>query len=97
MASLRDQLHDRDLKEIPFLIVLLIEVAAVGYALAEPQHWLRAVGAMTGGLLLAGLFRLVLTNEQAGMLRVRRRSFDVGCYWVFAVLAMLFALALPQR
>jgi hypothetical protein len=31
------------------------------------------------------------------MLRVRRRSFDVACYWSFAALAMIFALALPQR
>lgn len=91
------ELRNRDLKELPFLVVLLIVVGAVGYALAQPQHWLRAVGAMSVGLLLAGLFRLLLSNEQAGMLRVRRRSFDVACYWSFATLAMLFALALPQR
>ena len=89
--------HGQDLKEIPFLAVLLTEVCAIGYALAEPQHWLRAVGAITAGLILAGVLRLVLTDEQAGMLRVRRRTFDVLCYWSFAGLAMIFALALPQR
>ena len=86
-----------DLREVPFLVVLLAVVVAIGYALAEPQHWLRAVGTITAALVLAGVLRLVLTDEQAGMLRVRRRTFDVLCYWAFAVLAMIFALALPQR
>ncbi|MDQ1730625.1 MAG: hypothetical protein QOK10_784 [Pseudonocardiales bacterium] len=90
-------LHSRDLKEVPFLIVLVIEVGAICYALGAPEHWLRAVGLITGGLLLGGLFRLLLSNEQAGMLRVRQRGFDVACYWSFALLAMIFALALPQR
>jgi hypothetical protein len=89
--------HSRDLKEIPFLSVLLIEVAAVAYAGAQPQHWLRAVGVMVAGLVIAGLFRVVLGNEQAGLLRVRSRAFDVACYWGFGVLAVTFAIALPQR
>jgi hypothetical protein len=87
----------QDLKEVPFLVVLLSVVIAVGYALAEPQHWLRAIGAICGALVVAGALRLVLSDEQAGMLRVRRRAFDVICYWLFAGLAMVFALALPQR
>ena len=62
-----------------------------------PQHWLRAVGVLTAGMGLAGLFRLLLSDEQAGMLRVRRRSFDVACYWGFGLLAILVALGLPQR
>jgi hypothetical protein len=89
--------YEQDLKEIPFLAVLVIEVMAVGYSLAAPQHWLRAVGAMTIGLALAGVFRLVLSNDQAGMLRVRQRLFDLCCYWGFAALALAFGLALPQR
>ena len=97
MIGVRGDLRGRDLKEVPFLIILFVEVAAICYVLAAPEHWLRAVGVITGGLVLAGLFRLMLTDEQAGMLRVRRRSFDVLCYWAFAGLAMMFALALPQR
>jgi hypothetical protein len=89
--------RSRDLKEAPFLIVLVIELAAVASVAAAPQHWLRAVGAMTVGLAVAGFFRLVLSNEHAGLLRVRGRSFDLACYWGFAVLTMTIALALPQR
>lgn len=87
----------RDLKELPFGVVLLIELAAVLSVALAPQHWLRAVASMTVGLLVAGLFRLVLSNEQAGLLRVRRRSFDVACYWGLAVLTFAVAVALPQR
>jgi|GEM_PF-2374511 len=90
-------LPGRDLKELPFGVVLLIELAAVLSVALAPQHWLRAVAGMTVGLLVAGLLRLVLSNEQAGLLRVRRRSFDVSCYWGLAVLTLAVAVALPQR
>jgi hypothetical protein len=89
--------HSQDLKDVPFLIVLIIEGAAVAYAAAAPQHWLRAVGFVTVGMAVAGLFRLLLSNDQAGLLRVRRRTFDVACYWGFGLLAITFALLLPQR
>jgi hypothetical protein len=90
-------LSGRDLKELPFAVVLLMELGAVLAVALAPQHWLRAVAGMTAGLLVAGLLRLVLTNEQAGLLRVRRRSFDVACYWGLAVLTFTVAVALPQR
>jgi hypothetical protein len=52
---------------------------------------------MTIGLVAAGLFRLLLSDVQSGLLRVRRRSFDVACYWTFAGLALAFALRLSER
>jgi hypothetical protein len=90
-------LHSRRLHELPFALVLLVELLGLTLVALAPQHWLRAVGVLSAGLALAGLFRLVLSDEQAGMLRVRRRSFDVACYWGFGLLALLVALALPQR
>ncbi|HEX8304168.1 MAG TPA: DUF3017 domain-containing protein [Jatrophihabitans sp.] len=86
----------RDLKEIPFGVVLLIELIAVLSISVFPQHWLRAVGGMVFGVLVAGFFRLTLTDQQAGLLRVRRRSFDVTCYWTLAVLTAVVALLLPR-
>ncbi len=91
------QLDGTDLREAPFLVVLVVEVAAVGYSLVAPQHWLRAVAVMAIGLFAGGLFRALLSNDQAGLLRVRRKSFDVACYWVLAAAAILLAVALPQR
>ena len=90
------RLPERDLKEIPFGVVLLIELVAVLAVALAPQHWLRAVGGMTVGMLVAGFFRLTLTNEQAGLLRVRRRAFDVACYWGLAVLTFAVAVVLPR-
>jgi hypothetical protein len=90
-------LHSRRLHELPFTSVLLVELLGLVLVAAAPQHWLRAVGVLSIGLGLAGLFRLLLSDDQAGMLRVRRRSFDVACYWGFGVLALLVALGLPQR
>jgi hypothetical protein len=89
--------HSRNLREVPFILVLLVEAAGVVSVALAPQHWLRAVGVLCAGLVIGGLFRLMLSDEQSGLLRVRRRTFDVTCYWGFAVLALAFALALPQR
>jgi hypothetical protein len=86
----------RDLKEVPFGVVLLIELIAVLSIAVFPEHWLRAVGGMVFGVLVAGFFRLTLTDQQAGLLRVRRRSFDVTCYWTLAVLTSVVALLLPR-
>ncbi|HJQ03622.1 MAG TPA: DUF3017 domain-containing protein [Jatrophihabitans sp.] len=89
--------HSRRLSELPFGLVLLVELGGLVSVTLAPQHWLRAVGVLTIGMGLAGLFRLLLSDEQAGMLRVRRRGFDVTCYWGFGLLALLVALGLPQR
>jgi hypothetical protein len=89
--------QNRDLKQFPFALVLLIELAGVVSVILAPQHWLRAVGVLTLGMAVGGLLRLVLSDEQAGLLRVRRRTFDVASYWGLGGMAMLVALALPQR
>ena len=87
----------RDLHEKPFGLVLLIELVGVCSVLIAPQHWLRAVGVLATGMLVGGFLRLVLPNEQAGLLRVRSRPFDVACYWALGVFAIVVALGLPQR
>ena len=87
----------RDLREAPFGLVLLIELAGVFSVAVAPQHWLRAVGVLAAGALVAGLLRLLLTDAQAGLLRVRRRSFDVTFYWALGVFAIIVAVGLPQR
>lgn len=89
--------RQQNLRNAPFWTVLTIEVGALVYTAISPQHWLRAVGVMSIGLFLAAIARGSLTDEQAGSLRVRRRSFDVLSYLVFGVLAVTFGLALPQR
>jgi hypothetical protein len=87
--------HSRDLKEVPFLIVLLVEAFAVASAAAAPQHWLRAVTGMSIGMGIAGFLRLIFSNDQAGLLRVRRKKFDVTFYWALGVAAFAFGVAVP--
>jgi hypothetical protein len=87
--------HSRDLKEVPFLIVLLVESAAIASAAASPQHWLRAVTGMSIGMMVAGFLRLILSDDQAGLLRVRRKRFDVAFYLVLGVAAFAFGIAVP--
>lgn len=89
--------RERDLRQLPFGVVLLFELAGVFSVFVAPQHWLRAVGVMATGMLVAGFFRLLLSHEQAGLLRVRSRPFDVACYWVLGVFAIVVALGLPKR
>jgi hypothetical protein len=91
------RVRDRDLREAPFGLVLLIELVGVCSVFIAPQHWLRAVGVLATGMLVAGFLRLVLSNERAGLLRVRSRSFDVACYWLLGMVTIAVALGLPQR
>jgi putative Ca2+/H+ antiporter (TMEM165/GDT1 family) len=90
-------LRDRDLREGPFLIVIAEESLSTAYLAADHSHWLRAVAGMVLGLLLAGLLRLILGDVQSGLLRVRRKSFDVVAYWALATATLVFGLVLHQR
>jgi hypothetical protein len=89
--------HRRRVREVPFALVLLVEAAALASVVLAPQHWLRAVSVMAVGTGLAGLLRALLTEQAAGLLRVRRRLVDVCLYWGLALATVAFALALPQR
>ena len=74
------RLHTLDLRDAPFVVVLLLTAAGVAYSVRRPEHWLRGVGVVGVAMLLAALLRFVLTDRQAGLLAIRRRPFDVGCY-----------------
>jgi hypothetical protein len=66
--------------QAPYLLVLLILVAAVGYLAMWPGHWRRGAGIIAAAALLAGLLRLVLPASRAGLLAVRGRLRDALCY-----------------
>jgi hypothetical protein len=57
----------------------LVASAAVGLAglvMIVFDGWRAGVFLFAGGILLAGLLRLSLSDDNAGLLRVRRRTFD---------------------
>lgn len=98
-----DALQDKPLKPAeslpstswPMAIVLLAVLIGVGYALLG--HWLRASLMVGGAMGLAGVFRLVMPRETAGLLVVRRREFDVFVYLGLAVMMVAVAFIVPTK
>jgi hypothetical protein len=80
--------------QLPFLIVLAVVAAAALYLGISPGHWRRGSGLIAGAMLLAGLLRLVLRQQRAGMLRVRAAWIDVLCYWTLGVGILVLAIRL---
>jgi hypothetical protein len=80
--------------QLPFLIVLAVIAGGALYLGVSPGHWRRGSGLIAAAMLLAGLFRLVLRQPHAGMLRVRAAWIDVLCYWALGVAILLLAIRL---
>ena len=77
----------------PLLVVLLVVVAGVVYAYFG--FWRRASVSVAGAMAIAGVLRLVLSRETAGLLVVRRRVFDVAVYLLLAVSIAVVAFVVP--
>ena len=83
-------------RQLPYLSVLLVAGAGITYSLADNSHWLRGVGLVGLALVLAGALRMTLSDESAGLLAVRRRPFDVACYWALAGAIIAVGNVLPH-
>lgn len=75
----------------------VVGVGIVGVLLAAAGLWRQGSWVIGGAVLLAGLARLVLPDRSAGMLRVRRKSLDVGLLLLLATLITLVTLAIRDR
>jgi hypothetical protein len=73
-------LRNRDLHNVPYLSVLLLAAGGVAYSALQSSHWLRGVGVVGASLLMACIWRFLLSDAQAGYLAVRRRTFDTLTY-----------------
>lgn len=80
----------------PFVVVLGVVSAGLLYSALVAEHWLRGVVIAAGGVLLAGLCRLVLSDRRAGWLRVRNRIFDTVCYFTLGGGLIVFGALLPR-
>lgn len=78
--SVRGRARTVNLRNLPMAVVTAVLAASLAYTLVVPQHWLRGVMGLAGGMLLAGSLRLVLPARQAGLLAVRNRLIDVVFY-----------------
>ncbi|MFT4189564.1 MAG: DUF3017 domain-containing protein [Aeromicrobium sp.] len=72
--------------------VVLLALVVVGLALVGFGYWRKGIALVGGVFGLAAGVRLALPDEQAGLLAVRGRPFDVA--WTASLSAALTVLAL---
>jgi hypothetical protein len=81
------------LRAIPITVVLSIVVAAL--LLIALAYWRRGTFALGVSMLLAAVFRLVLSERTIGVLAVRGKGFDLLFYVVSAALMLGLAVGVP--
>ncbi len=72
-------------------------VTAAGLAVVAFGPWRRGIAVIGVALVLAAGARLVIAENDAGMLRVRSRWFDVGFLTVVGVALVVLAANIPDQ
>ncbi|GAA3461181.1 hypothetical protein J2S66_005117 [Saccharothrix longispora] len=65
-------------RHLPFALVLAITF--LGFVRIVQYHWRQGVVLIGLALLVAALLRIMVTDEQAGLLAIRSRSVDALLY-----------------
>lgn len=86
----------RDLRDAPFILVILLSAGGICYSAIRPEHWLRGVGCVGLAMMMAAGLRLLLTDRQSGLLAIRRRPFDVVCYALLGMAILGVGILLPH-
>jgi hypothetical protein len=79
------------------LYLLVLAVAAAGLVIVTEGHWRAGVKAVAVGLVVAALARLVIPQQQAGMLAVRRRTVDVVILVALGVALFFLSTSIPNQ
>lgn len=79
----------------PWALLLVLAFFAVGVLLVLNRHWRRGSVMMGGSLALAGLLRLVLPEQLAGLLAVRGKVFDVALCLGAGTTIMVLGMVVP--
>lgn len=90
----RARVLDRLPLNLPVTVVLVI--AGLGFARVLAEHWREGTGLLGGALLVAGVARVLLSQDRAGLLAVRSQAVDVLCYVGFGVLMVVLACTIPR-
>jgi len=80
-------------RQWPLLLVLACGLVGIGYILAV--HWRRGAMMIGGATGLAGLLRLVLPEDVAGLLVVRGRLWDTAVAGLTGLAIIVLALVVP--
>jgi Protein of unknown function (DUF3017) len=71
-------------------------VGLLGIALSVLGSWMQGVVGISAALVFAGVARLVLPDRLAGLLRVRRKAFDVVLLLVLGLGTFVVFLTHPD-
>jgi hypothetical protein len=80
------------LTQLPFVLVLAI-VAVAALRIGQ-YHWRQGTALIGGALLVAGLLRAVLSDEQAGLLVIRGKAVDCLSYAGLATLILFLSFTI---
>jgi hypothetical protein len=89
MMDLRRKLADR--LPLHFAISVVLVIAAAGFVRVLQEHWREGTGLVGGALLVAGVARVILPEDRAGLLGIRSQAIDVLWYIVLGVLMVVLA------
>jgi Protein of unknown function (DUF3017) len=79
------------------IYLLVLAAALIGLGIVAAGAWRTGVGWIGTGALVAALARLVLAEEAAGMLRVRRKWSDVLMLTVAGVALLVLSIVVPNQ
>jgi hypothetical protein len=77
--------------------LLVVAITGCGLALLALDSWRRGVGVVGLGLVVGAVLRLVLSEGNAGMLRVRSRLFDVVSLAGVGIALIVLAANIPDQ
>jgi hypothetical protein len=77
-------------------LTLCCLVGLTGLVVLTFNDWRKGVLVFAGGVLLAGVLRAVLSDDAAGLLRVRGRMFDVMLLLGVGAAILLLGLIVPN-
>lgn len=75
----------------------VLAIAAVGLVLVATCQWRLGVSVVGGGMLLAALGRITLSDFESGMLRVRNKAFDFIALSGLGALMIVLAWVIPNQ
>ena len=79
------------------IYLLVLAASLIGLGIVAAGAWRTGVGWIGTGVLVAALARLVLAEEAAGMLRVRRKWSDVLMLTVAGVALVVLSIVVPNQ
>ena len=75
----------------------VVVTTVVGLLIAGTGAWRIGVGICGGGLIAAGIGRIMIPERMSGLLRVRRRGTDVVIMLAIGIGLVVLAVVIPNQ